>query len=160
MALGVLLASILVGRGHLLNRRGIWASAAVSLGATGLLIWAIRAAYAQYGFVVPVGVPAGGWLIGILGYMLSGIAVEAWLRGAVFAAAQELGGWVFAVALSTATGVGLYLSSAWVPQEILFWYLITSAGYGLLRVRTEDAVGMGPARGLGDAAILALSGLR
>ncbi|MDQ7840717.1 MAG: apolipoprotein N-acyltransferase [bacterium] len=160
VALGVLLASMLVGRGHLLNRRGIWASAAVSLGATGLLVWAIRAAYAQYGFVVPVGVPAGGWLIGILGYMLGGIAVEAWLRGAVFAAARELGGWVFAVAVSTAMGVGLYLGLARVPQEILFWYLITSAGYGLLRVRTGDAVGLGPARGLGDAAILALSGLR
>lgn len=160
VALGVLLASMLVGRGHLLNRRGIWASAAVSLGATGLLVWAIRAAYAQYGFQVPGGVPGDGWLVAILGYMLVGIAIEAWLRGAVFAAARELGGWVFAVVVSTAMGVGLYLGLARVPQEILFWYLLTSVGYGLLRVRTGDAVGLGPARGLGDAAILALSGLR
>lgn len=159
-ALGVLLASILVGRGHLLNRRGVWVSAAVSLAATGLLVWAMRSAYAQYGFHVPVGVPAGGWLVAILGYVLGGIAIEAWLRGAVFAAARELGGWVFAVAVSTCMGVGLYLGITWVPQEILFWHLVTSVGYGLLRARTGDAVGLGPARGLGDAAILALSGLR
>ncbi|MDI6772476.1 MAG: apolipoprotein N-acyltransferase [bacterium] len=160
VALGVLVASILVGRGHLLNRRGIWASAAASLGGTGLVVWAMRAAYVRYGFQVPGGVPGDGWLVAILGYALGGIAIEAWLRGAVFSAAQELGGWVFAVVVSTAMGVGLYLGMAWVPQEILFWYLITSAGYGLLRLRTGDAVGLGPARGLGDAAILALSGLR
>ncbi|MBM3469846.1 MAG: apolipoprotein N-acyltransferase [Armatimonadetes bacterium] len=160
VALGVLLASMLVGRGHLLNRRGVWVSAAVSLGATGLLVWAIRAAYAQYGFQMPAGVPAGGWFVAVLGYALGGIAVEAWLRGAVFAAAQALGGWVLAVAVSTSMGVGLYLGLGRVPQEILFWHLITSAGFGLLRARTGDAVGLGPARGLGDAAILALSGLR
>lgn len=160
VALGVLLAAMLVGRGRLLNRRGIWASAAASLGGTGLVVWAMRAAYSQYGFQVPGGVPGGGGLVAILGYALGGIAIEAWLRGAVFAAAQELGGWVFAVAVSTVMGVGLYLGLARVPQEILFWYLITGAGYGLLRVRTGDAVGLGPARGLGDAAILALSGLR
>jgi len=160
VALGVLLASMLVGQGRLLNRRGIWASAAASLGGTGLVVWAMRAAYAQYGFQVPGGVPGNGGLVAILGYMLVGIAVEAWLRGAVFSAAEELGGWVLAVAVSTGMGVGLYLGLARVPQEILFWYLVTGAGYGVLRARTRDAVGLGPARGLGDAAILALSGLR
>ncbi len=159
-ASGVLLASMLVGWGHLLNRRGIVTSTAVSLGATGLLVWAIRAAYAQYGFQVPAGVPADAWFVAILGYVLGGIAIEAWLRGAVFASAQELGGWVFAVAASTAMGIGLYMGGARVPQEILFWHLLTSVGYGLLRARTGDALGLGPARGLGDAAILALAGLR
>lgn len=159
-ALGVLLASVLIGKGHLLDRRGIWASVSVSLGATGLVVWAMRTAYAQYGFHVPTALPADGGLAALLGCILSGIAIEAWLRGAVFASAQELGGWVLAVAASTAMGVGLYIGWAGVPQEILFWHLLTSAGYGLLRVRTGDAVGLGPARGLGDAVILALSGLR
>ncbi len=159
-ALGVLLASALVGRGHLHNRRGVWTSASVSLGATGLLVWAMRAAYAQYGLHMRAGIPADGWLVAVLGCVLSGVAIESWLRGAVFAAARELGGWVFAVVVSTCLGVAVYLGWDRVPQEILFWHLLTSAGYGLLRARTGDAVGLGPARGLGDAAILALAGLR
>ncbi len=58
---------------------------------------------------------------------------------------------------STLLGIVLRLGA---PQEVFFWSLLTGVGYGALRTWTGDAVGLGPARGLGDAAIFALSGLR
>jgi hypothetical protein len=46
------------------------------------------------------------------------------------------------------------------PQELLFWHLLTGFVFSAIRSWTKDAVGLGPARGLGDAAILALASLR
>lgn len=144
-------------RGRFFNRRGVLLSAAVSLAVTALLVLAMRAAYAQYGFHVPVGPPDGRWIPWLAASLLAGAAVEVWLRGAVFAAAVPLGGWPLAVVLSTLLGVALHLGH---PQEILFWHLFTGTGFAAVRLWTGDAVGLGPARGLGDAAIRVLVDLR
>jgi hypothetical protein len=42
----------------------------------------------------------------------------------------------------------------------MLWHLLTGVGFSLLRLRTRDAVGLGAARGLGDAVVFALAGLR
>jgi hypothetical protein len=79
------------------------------------------------------------------------------LRGAVFAAALPLGGWPLAVALPAALGVWLHAGQ---PQEVVFWHLFTGSAFGVIRLWTRDAVGLGPARGLGDAVVAGLAGLR
>ena len=144
-------------RGRLFNRRGALLSAAVSLTVTALLVLAMRAAYAQYGFHLPVGPPDGRWMPWLAASLLGGVAVEVWLRGAVFVAALPLGGWPLAVVFSTLLGVALHLGQ---PQEVLFWHLFTGVGFAAIRLWTGDAVGLGPARGLGDAAIQAVVNLR
>ncbi len=150
-------AVFVIGRGQLFNRRSVWISAAVSLAVTGVLIGAMRLAYARYGFQMPINPPAAGWGWGGLQLIAGGIALETWLRGAVFASAVRLGGWVFGIITSTALGILIYSGA---PQEIVFWHLITGIGFGILRTRTGDAAGLGPARGFGDAAVLSLAGLR
>lgn len=157
VALAVLATSVAVARGKIVRLRGIPVSAGISLGAVVLLIWVMRVAYARYGFVMPLGPPPGGWVAGGLQSIASGVAIEAWLRGAVFGRAQAFGGWPLAALLSTALGIGLYPGA---PQEIVAWHLLTGMGFSALRERSGDSVGLGPARGLGDAAIVALAGLR
>ncbi len=156
-AAGILLGSLVVGRGRLFNRRGVLASAGASLVATGLLILVMSAAYARYGLRVPFGPFPGASAAWGMQRILNGVALEVWLRGAVFAAAAPVGGWGLGIATSTLLGIVLRLGA---PQEVLFWSLLTGVGYGALRAWTGDAAGLGPARGLGDAAIFALSGLR
>ncbi len=153
----VLAASVWLGRGRVLNRKGIVRSAVVSLAATGLLLIAMRAAYVQYGFQVDMGPPDGHWWQWATGYLVYGIAIEVWLRGAVFARAEQVGGWPLAAVLSTALGVVVHLGQ---PQEVLFWNLLTGIIFSAIRLWTRDAVGLGAARGLGDAAIAALANLR
>jgi hypothetical protein len=153
----LLAAAAATGRGTLFSRRGVVASAGASLALTGLLVLAMRQGYAAYGFTLPLEPPAGGWLWGGLHLVASGVAVEAWLRGAVFAAALRLGGWPLAAGVSTGLGIALQVGAA---QELLLWHLLTGVGFSAVRLWTRDAVGLGAARGLGDAAILALAGLR
>ncbi|MDR7521048.1 MAG: apolipoprotein N-acyltransferase [Armatimonadota bacterium] len=156
-AAGILVACLIVSRGHLAGGGGAAASLGISLAATGLVILAMRAAYARYGFEVPVSPPDGRWLPWMLQYAVHGVAMEVWLRGAVFAGAVGLGGWPLAVVLSTLLGVGLQVGQA---QEVLFWHLFSGAGFGAVRLWTRDAAGLGPARGVGDAVMLALAALR
>jgi apolipoprotein N-acyltransferase len=144
-------------RGRLFNRRGVLPAAAVSLTVTVLLVLAMRAAYAQYGFHLPVGPPDGRWISWLAAASVGGLAIEVWLRGAVFTAAVPLGGWPLAVALSTALGIALHLGQ---PQEVIFWQLFTGVLFAAIRLRTGDAVGLGPARGWGDAAMQAVVNLR
>jgi apolipoprotein N-acyltransferase len=153
----LLAATLLTGRGTLFARRGVLVSAGASFALTGLLVLAMRQGYAQYGFTLPLEAPAGGWLWGGVHLAASGVAVEAWLRGAVFAAAQRFGGWALAAGVSTGLGIALHVGAA---QEVLLWHLLTGVGFSALRLWTRDAVGLGAARGLGDAAVLALAGLR
>jgi hypothetical protein len=89
--------------------------------------------------------------------MTYGVAIEAWLRGAVFARAERVGGWALAAALSTTLAVAAQVGR---PQEILYWHLLTGLIFSAIRLWSKDAVGLGPARGLGDAAISALANLR
>jgi hypothetical protein len=153
----VLVMSAVVGRGVLFSRAGVVRSVAVSLAVTGALVLAMRAAYAQYGFDLPVGPTDGRWMPWLLFNAARGTAVEAWLRGAVLGRAMPLGGWPLAVLLPAGLGVAVY---AGMPQEIVFWHLFTSVGFGAIRLWTQDAIGLGPARGLGDAVVAALTNLR
>ncbi len=146
-----------VGRGHLFNPGGAWPSAGISLAFAAVLIGVMRIAYARYGFHMPINVPVGGWAWGGLLIVAGGIALEAWLRGAVFGAAAHIGGWVLGAFVSTALGI---LIHGGLPQEIVYWHLVTGLGFSLLRAWTKDAVGLGIARGLGDTAVLSLAGLR
>jgi predicted amidohydrolase len=141
----------------LFDRRGVGASTILSVVLTVVLLTTMRAAYARYGFVVPLGPSAGGWLPWLAPHLLRGIAVEAWLRGATFSPAMRLGGWPLAVAVSTVLGV---LVHAGQFQEIALWHLVTGAGFGAIRLWTRDALGLGPARGVGDAVVMSLAGLR
>ncbi|MGH7184948.1 MAG: apolipoprotein N-acyltransferase, partial [Pseudomonadota bacterium] len=104
-------AAVVVGRRHLTNRRGLLVSAPVSMAVTFMLILAMRSGYARYGYGVPLVAPLDGWLAGGALLLAAGIATEAWLRGAVFAAAESLGGWPLAVVLSTLLGVVLHLDA-------------------------------------------------
>jgi len=75
----------------------------------------------------------------------------------VFGAAAQIGGWVLGAVLSTVLGMLVHWG---LPQEIVYWHLVTGLGFSMLRAWTKDAVGLGIARGLGDAAVLSLAGLR
>jgi hypothetical protein len=75
----------------------------------------------------------------------------------VFARAERVGGWALAAALSTTLAVAAQVGR---PQEILYWHLLTGLIFSAIRLWSKDAVGLGPARGLGDAAISALANLR
>jgi hypothetical protein len=156
-ALAVLAAAWFVSPGQIARLRAIPATLGISLVAVGALLWVMQMSYAYYGLYISVDPPVGGWIIGGLQVIASGIAIEAWLRGAVYGRAEAFGGWVFAAFLSAFLGMGLYPGA---PQEIIFWHLLTGLGFAIVRARTGDAVGLGPARGLGDAAIVALAGLR
>jgi membrane protease YdiL (CAAX protease family) len=129
----------------------------VALAVTFVLVVAMRSGYARYGYQTPFLVPAGGWLAGGALLLTAGIATEAWLRGAVFAAAESFGGWPLAAVLSTILGVVLHLGA---PQELILWHILTGLFFSGLRLWTRDAVGLGPARALGDAAFAALGSLR
>jgi hypothetical protein len=153
----VLGAAILVGREHVANRRGLPISLPVSLVVTVALVAAMRLGYARYGYQVPPFTPAGGWVAGGALLVTAGVATEVWLRGAVFAAAETLGGWPLAAVLSTVLGVILRLGA---PQELILWYVLTGLFFSALRIWTRDAIGLGPARALGDAAFAALGVLR
>jgi apolipoprotein N-acyltransferase len=153
----VLGLSARVARGRLFNRGGVLWSTGLSLAVTAVLIAAMRAAYAQYGFLLPIGPARGRWVEWLVPHLLEGVAAEAWLRGAVFATAADLGGWPLATALSTILGIALHLGQ---PQEIIFWHLFTCVAFSAIRVWTKDALGLGPARGLGDAVVLGLADLR
>jgi apolipoprotein N-acyltransferase len=153
----MLAASRALAPGRLLDRRGVWASLFASVAVTLVLIGALRATYAAYGFHVAVGPTDGRWLGWIARWIVQGVAVEVWLRGAVFGRALDLAGWPLALALSTVLGVAVHAGR---PQEIVYWYLFTSAGFGALRLWTRDAVGLGVARGLGDAVVVGLAALR
>ncbi|MDR7420493.1 MAG: hypothetical protein QN178_16455, partial [Armatimonadota bacterium] len=153
----ILVACVLVARGTLVNWRRTVLSAAVSAGAVAALLVAMRLAYAQYGLDVVVGPADGRWGTWVWQWGLAGLATEAWLRGAVFGAALPLGGWPLAVIASTLLGVGLHAGQ---PQEIVFWHLFTGVGFGAIRAWTRDAIGLGPARGIGDAVVAGLSALR
>jgi apolipoprotein N-acyltransferase len=143
--------------GRLFARPGLVRSAGASLAMTATLVLAMRAAYAQYGFYLRLGPPPEAGMSWLLSTLLAGMAVEIWLRGSVFAAAEQLGGWPLAAGLSVVLGIALHLGAS---QELLFWHLFTGAGFAALRRWTGDAVGLGPARGLGDAAIYAVAGMR
>jgi hypothetical protein len=156
-SLVALIVGLGMGRSRAFGRR----RAAISLGAslllTGFLILAMYAAYTRYGFHMRIGPPDGRWLPWVLVSVLAGTGVETWLRGAVFGAGEVAGGWPLAVLCATLAGVVIHLGA---PQEILFWHLLTGLLFGAIRLWTKDAIGLGPARGLGDAVILALATLR
>jgi hypothetical protein len=153
----LLIVSGIVGRGVLLDRGGVLRSAAISLAVTGALVLAMRAAYAQYGLEFLVGPAGGPWMPWLLVNVARGTAVEAWLRGAVFGRAMPVGGWPLAVLLPAALGVAMYTG---MPQEIVFWNLFTGVAFGAIRWWSRDAIGLGPARGLGDAVVASLGSLR
>lgn len=157
VSLAVLAAAWATAPRRLARPRAMPITAGISLAAIGLLLWGMHVSYARYGFQMSFDPPAGGWITGGLQLIASGVAIEAWLRGAVYGRAEAFGGWVLGALLSTALGVGLYPGA---PQEIMVWHVLTGVGFALLRARAGDAVGLGPARGLGDAAIVALAGLR
>ncbi len=154
--LAVLGAAVLVGKGHPATGRRIVLSAGISLAVTALLVGVMRAGYAQYGYRVPFLTPADGWVAGGLLQLFGGIATESWLRGAIFTAAESLGGWPMAAALSTTVGVVLHLGA---PQELILWHILTGLLFSGLRLWTKDSLGLGPARALGDAAFGALGAL-
>ncbi len=156
-SVAMLAACVVTGSGHLFGRRGAAPGGVGAAALVALLVLAMRSAYAGQGFAVPLGPPDGDWILGGAHALLAGVATEAWLRGAVYGHAERIGGWVLGTATSTALGMLLYLGG---PQELMFWHLITGAAFGLIRARSRDAVGLGPARGLGDAAVSALAGLR
>jgi hypothetical protein len=156
-ALILLIVGAVVGRGVVLGREGVLRSGVASLVVTGVLVLAMRSAYAQYGFELPVGPTDGTWMPWVLISVVRGLAMEVWLRGAVFGRAVPVGGWPLAVLLPAALGV---LMHARMSQEIVFWHLFTGVGFGLIRLWAGDAIGLGPARGIGDAVIASLVSLR
>jgi len=146
-----------VGRGRLFRPRGALVSAGLSLAVAGVLVAVMQMGYAQYGMRMPLVAPIGGWVWGGLQLIAGGIALEGWLRGAVFGSAARIGGWVLGAVISTIIGI---LAHWGLPQEIVYWHLVTGLAFSVIRARTGDAVGLGIGRGLGDAAVMSLAGLR
>jgi apolipoprotein N-acyltransferase len=154
--LAVIALCIFLGRRHLYSRRGFRASLLASLGVTAFWVVAMRWAYAQFGFSVAF-LPQDWGQGHIAGALLAGFAAEIWLRGALFGAALRLGGWSAALVASTAVGIALQHGR---PQEVVFWHLFSGVIFGVIRLRTGDAVGLGPARAFGDTVFQALSRIR
>jgi apolipoprotein N-acyltransferase len=158
LVIAVMLGAVAaLGRRHLFRPRGTLVSAGLSIGFAGLLVAVMRMAYEQYGLRMPVVAPVGGWVWGGLQMIAGGIALEGWLRGAVFGSATRIGGSVLGAVISTIIGI---LAHWGLPQEIVYWHLVTGLAFSVIRARTGDAVGLGIGRGLGDAAVMSLAGLR
>ncbi len=100
---------------------------------------AMVSAYSRYGFFPQFGPPDGGWMRGGVVLLLSALAWEGWLRGAVFSAAEAWRGPRVALLLSAL----LPLAARPVgPPEVLIWSVFVGAIFGVIRWRTGDALGL------------------
>ncbi len=153
-ALVLLVAAWRAGARAPVDARGVWLSMAGSLVVTGVLAVVMVAAYARYGFSLPLTAPAPA---AALLMVLQASALEAWLRGAVLTRAAALGGPAAGVAIAALAGAFLRVGA---PQEVFLWYVLTGLVFGLIRLYTGDAFGLGPARAAGDAVVMALAQLR
>jgi apolipoprotein N-acyltransferase len=154
---GVMIAACwVVARSSLFSRPGFPASLLASTAITVAWVVAMRVAYAQFGLdlrLVPSSADAGRVVLALL----AGFATEMWLRGALFDSALRLAGGPAALIITTIVGVALQYDR---PQEIVFWHMFSGAIFGAIRLRTGDAVGLGPARAFGDTVLQALARIR
>lgn len=159
--IAILLAAAMTGGGWralTLRPRRAPLSALLGLGIVGGLGATMAIEYASYlGLTLRLPVPEGGWFIGGLSVLLSALAWEAWLHGAVFTAARAWRGTAFAIILSTVPALVIYWGAV---QEVLFWSVFTGAIFAGIRVLTGDVLGLALARAAGILVLAALPALR
>lgn len=144
-------------RGMAFHPRRAPASAILGLAAVGGLGLVMVSAYGRYGFLLHVTPPPGGWLVGGAALLLSALAWEGWLRGAVFTAAQRWRGTRVALLISTLPPLAV---AAVGPPEILIWSLLVGAVFGVIRLISGDALGLALPRAAGLLLLSVLTVLR
>ena len=142
MPLAVLGAAWVSGggwRGLAFRPRQAPASALLGLAVVAGLAGVMVSAYARYGFSLRIMPPPGGWLFGGAALLLGALAVEGWLRGAVFSAARTWRG--PGIALLVSALPPLIAAPGELP-EITIWSLLMGATFGVVRFFTGDALGL------------------
>lgn len=131
-----------------LGARGFVPAAAVGLAVVaGLTAVAVRA-FSLHGPAPPLLAPPGGWWVGGSAEVLAtGLALEWWLRGLVYAFAAAWQGWRVALVWSTLLG-----TAAAAPRgaEAMVWALCSGLAFGLIRARWAQVPALAVAHGVGD----------
>ena len=127
--------------------RGFVASLLAGTAVVGILWSGLAITLRAYGLPAGLPVPDGGWLEGIVRQLVVGLAVEGWLRGIVFTPATHWKGLPTAVALGA--GMGMLLQRG-LTAEAIAWAMVTGAGFGLIRARTGNALGLVIPHALGN----------
>jgi len=127
--------------------RGFVASLLAGTAVVGILWSGLAITLRAYGLPAGLPVPDGGWIEGIVRQLVVGLAVEGWLRGIVFTPATHWKGWPIAVALGA--GMGMLLQRG-LTAEAIAWAMVTGAGFGLIRARTGNALGLVIPHALGN----------
>jgi len=140
-----------------LTRRGIipailWGLAAV------VGLWAgLALAFRAYDLPVGIPVPPGGWVTGVVGQLIVATAAEAWLRGVAYTSIAEWKGAGTAVAVATVLGVLIYRG---LSAEAMAWALVTGGLFGVIRMRTGNALGLVVPHALGNILFSTIALLR
>jgi len=126
---------------------GFVPAAAAGLAAVGALAGVALFAFSAQGSTPALPPPAGGWWSGsAVQVLVVGLGLEWWLRGLVFAAAQEWRGWKLAVLWASVLGgvAGLPLGA-----EAIVWGICSGLLFGLIRARWAQIPALALAHGAG-----------
>jgi predicted amidohydrolase len=129
------------------TRRGfiaamLWGTAAVVVLWTGLAL-----AFRAYDLPVGIPVPPGGWVTGVVAQLIVAAAAEGWLRGVVYASIAAWKGAGTAVAVATVLGVLIHRG---LSAEAMAWAVVTGAFFGIIRMRSGNALGLIVPHALGN----------
>jgi len=122
-----------------LHLRGAAPAALWGVGGVVVLWSGLALALRAYDLPVGIPVPPGGWVTGVLAQFIVASTSEAWLRGVAFTSIAEWLGARIAVMATTVLGVLLYRG---LGAEAMAWALVTGALFGLIRMRTGNALGL------------------
>lgn len=128
-------------------------------GAGGVVaLWSgLALAFRAYGLPVGIPTPPGGWMSGVLAQVIVAAAAETWLRGVAFASVAAWQGAGAAVVVTTVLGLLIHRG---LGAEAMAWALVTGALFGVIRMRTGNAVGLIVPHVLGNVAFSTIALLR
>lgn len=130
-----------------LIRRGIIPAMLLGTAAVVGLWGGLALAFRAYDLPVSIPVPPGGWVTGVVAQLIVAAAAEAWLRGVAYSSIAAWKGAGAAVAVATLLGVLIHRG---LSAEAMVWALVTGGLFGLIRMRTGNALGLVVPHALGN----------
>lgn len=130
-----------------LIRRGIIPAMLLGTAAVVGLWGGLALAFRAYDLPVGIPVPPGGWVTGVVAQLIVAAAAEAWLRGVAYSSIAAWKGAGAAVAVATLLGVLIHRG---LSAEAMVWALVTGGLFGLIRMRTGNALGLVVPHALGN----------
>ena len=130
-----------------LTRRGIIPATLLGTAAVVGLWGGLALAFRAYDLPVGIPVPPGGWVTGVVAQLIVAAAAEAWLRGVAYSSIAAWKGAGAAVAVATVLGVLIHRG---LSAEAMVWAVVTGGLFGLIRMRTGNALGLVVPHALGN----------